>query len=370
MKLYQEKVMCCGCGACRDACPVDAIRMVRDPEGFWYPQADEKACVQCGRCRTVCPMGKAETAGTNLYFGARAREDAVLRGSSSGGVFPVLAEYVLQRHGAVFGAGWGEHMEVLHQEAWTLEELEGLKRTKYVQSRLDGVYRRIETLLREDKWVLFCGAPCQAHALRLFLGKPHPKLLTAGLVCYGAPSPGVWEDYVRLLERRHGGALTAFSFRDKRNRDGGHTRAYVCGGREFAGDLNLDPYCGLYFANCIIRPACHACPYCTTDRGSDFTLGDFWGIEKIQSDDGMGHSLVMLHTDKAREVWPEIRERLNWFSCEREDLLQPRLVGPTPAAGSRGVFMALRRVLPGTALLLLAEKARLLAGLLRQLKGR
>ncbi|MDE7054791.1 MAG: Coenzyme F420 hydrogenase/dehydrogenase, beta subunit C-terminal domain [Oscillospiraceae bacterium] len=370
MTPYQNKEKCCGCGACRDACPVEAIRMARDPEGFWYPQTDAVRCIQCGRCQAVCPIEKTETAERGLYFGAKAREDTVRYGSSSGGVFPVLAEYVFRRRGAVFGAGWGEHMEAVHQEARSREELEGLKGTKYVQSRLEGVYRRIEALLREDEWVLFSGTPCQAHALRLFLGKPYPKLLTADLVCYGAPSPGVWEDYVRLLERRHGGALTAFSFRDKRNRDSGHTRAYVCGGKEFAGDLRFDPYCGLYFANCIIRPACHACPYCTTDRGSDFTLGDFWGIEKIQVDDGMGNSLVMLHTDKSLEVWTEIREELDWFPCEREDLLQPRLVSPTPATGGRRLFMALRRVLPGEALFILAEKARLLAGLRRRMKGR
>ena len=368
MTPYQKKELCRGCGACRDACPVDAIRMVCDPEGFWYPQTDEVRCIQCGRCQAVCPIEKGETAEIDLYFGARAKADSIRFASSSGGVFPVLAEYVLRRHGAVFGAGWGEHMEVVHREARTREELEGLKGTKYVQSSLEGVYRRIRTLLLADEWVLFCGTPCQAHALRLFLEKPYPKLLTADLVCYGAPSPGIWKGYVKLLERRRGGTLTAFSFRDKRNRDSGHTRSYVCGGREFAEGLNADPYCGMYFANWIIRPCCHACPYCTTDRGSDFTLGDCWGIEKIRTDDGMGNSLVMVHTSKAQAVWAEVREELDWFPCEREDLLQPRLVGPTPVSPKRKLFMFLWRVLPGTALFILFERARLLAGLLRRLK--
>lgn len=83
----------------------------------------------------------------------------------------------------------------------------------------------------------------------------------------------------------------------------------------------------------------------------------------------MGNSLVMLHTDKSLEVWTEIREELDWFPCEREDLLQPRLVSPTPATGGRRLFMALRRVLPGAAPLVLADKARWLAGLLRRMKG-
>ena len=143
----------------------------------------------------------------------------------------------------------------------------------------------------------------------------------------------------------------------------------MCGGREYAGALNADPYCGLYFANYIIRPSCHACPYCTVDRGSDFTLGDFWGIEKLRPDDGMGNSLVILRSEKAREVWAEIAGELDWFPCRREAVLQPRLTGPTPAARGRGAFMALRRVLPAGAVFGLFEWVRQAAGLLRRLKG-
>lgn len=371
MKLYREKELCCGCGACMDACPVDAVRMTEDGEGFFYPQADAAACIRCGRCEAVCPMGREEAAPDNRYFGARAREGRVRLASSSGGVFPVLAEYVLRRRGAVFGAAFGEGMEAAHREAWSLEELEGLKTTKYIQSRMDGVYRRVRALLEEGRQVLFCGTPCQAHALRRFLGGPCDGLITADLVCFGVPSPGIWTDYVKFLERRHGGALTAFSFRDKRARDNGHTRAYVCAGKEYAGDLGGDPYCGMFFGGYIIRPSCHACRYCTTDRGSDFTLGDFWGIGKVrpEADDGMGNSLVMLHTEKARGVWAEVREELDWFSCEEKDLLQPRLMGPTPAARGRGGFMALRRVLPAAALFPLFECARRAAGLLRRTGG-
>lgn len=372
MKPYLEKKLCCGCGACRDICPVDAIRMRADGEGFLYPEIEESACVRCGRCEAVCPIGRGEAALDGLYFGARAREGGVRRDSSSGGVFPVLAGYVLRRRGSVFGAAFGEGMEVAHREARSPEELRGLKTTKYVQSRMEGVYRRIKALLDEGGWILFCGTPCQVHALRRFVGKPYPRLLTADLVCYGVPSPGIWADYIKLLERKHGGTVTAFSFRDKRAGDNGHTRAYICGGREFAQDLSADLYCGMFFGNYIIRPSCHVCPYCTTDRGSDFTLGDFWGIEKVrqEADDGMGNSLVILRTEKAREVWAEVREELDWFACDREDLLQPRLTGPTPAAGGRGAFMALRRVLPAAALFGLFRGAQGAAGALRRIRGR
>lgn len=242
-------------------------------------------------------------------------------------------------------------MEVVHQEARSREELEGLKGTKYVQSRLEGVYRRIEALLREDEWVLFSGTPCQAHALRLFLGKPYPKLLTADLVCYGAPSPGVWEDYVRLLERRHGGALTAFSFRDKRNRDSGRTCAALIGEKELVWPLGRDLYCRSYFSRVNLRPSCFRCRYCTPDRSSDLTLGDFWGIETVRPgfDDGMGCSAVLCRTEAGEALWRRVRQETEWFACGVEEIAndsQPRLREPTAERPGRGACMALWRLLP------------------------
>ena len=358
MELYRKKEECCGCGACGDICPVGAIRMAMDGEGFLYPEIDEKKCIKCGKCERTCPIREASHGGDashgnpgkaeNSYFGIRARDRNLRLASSSGGMFPLLADYVLRRQGVVYGAAFDQHMRVAHREACGGEELDALKRTKYVQSDLTGTYGRIRQRLAEGRWVLFVGTPCQAHALRRFLGKTWPKLIVADLVCYGAPSPGIWASYVKWLERKRGGRMTAFSFRDKRAGDNGHTCAYVVDGKEYAGNLNSDMFCRMYFTDYIIRPSCHACGYCTVDRDSDFTLGDFWGIEKVRPDmdDGLGTSMVILHTDLAREIWEEMKGEADWFPCGREDVLQPRLKGPTPAVAGRDRFMGLYRRLP------------------------
>lgn len=351
MKLYTEKKECCGCGACVDVCPAKAVYMVSDEEGFLYPQVNASLCIKCKRCEAVCPMKKpTEGCGEceNAYFGIQAESETIRYGSSSGGMFPILAEYVFRHQGVVYGAAYDEAMKVVHKEVQNREELEAVKRTKYVQSDMRGIFRRIEVQLGEGRLVLFCGTPCQASALRLFLNKSYSNLIIADLICYGVPSPGIWEAYVQYLEKKHKGKMTAFSFRDKRNRDNGHTCSYVIDGKEYAGSLYRDIYCRMYFKNYTLRPSCYRCPFCTVERSSDITLGDFWGIEKVRPDaeDGMGTSLAILHTDKMNHVWEQTKEGLFWFECEKENILQPRLKEPTPMAAKRERFMTFYRTIP------------------------
>lgn len=347
MELYQKKEMCCGCGACAEICPPKAIKMIQDKEGFAYPQINSSACMECSKCRDVCPIkAQKSVIGEKLYMGAQAKEDKVRYSSSSGGVFSVLAQYVIGYQGIVYGAGYNEDMKVIHKGVEKQDHLDQIKRTKYVQSCMDGIYSQIERNLKEGRWVLFCGTPCQTNALMLFLNENYERLILVDLVCYGVPSPGIWNDYVRYLEYKHNGRLTDFSFRDKRNRDNGHVCSYRIDGKEYAGPLYEDLYCRIFFKNYSLRPSCYHCKFCTVNRQSDFTIGDFWGIEHVRPDmdDGMGTSMVIMHSEQAKKIWNEIMAELNWFACTKEDVLQPRLLEPTGSATSRKVFMWLYQV--------------------------
>lgn len=349
MKKYQKKEACCGCGACAEICPAKAVTMIRDQEGFCYPQVNQSVCTECGKCRQVCPVGEqGRGGGFKLYLGAQAKDEGLRYSSSSGGVFAVLAEYVIERQGSVYGAGYDGNMRVIHTEASDQIQLERIKRTKYVQSSMEGIYRRIEKNLEENRWVLFCGTPCQAQALMLFLKKNYEKLIVVDLVCYGVPSPGIWEDYVRYLEHKHRGKMTVFSFRDKRNKDNGHVRSYVIDGVEYVDSLYQDIYCKMYFRNYILRPSCHHCKFCSVDRNSDFTIGDFWSIDCVRPDleDGMGTSMVIVHSERGKRIWKEIEGEFVWFVCKKKDLLQPRLLSQTSQARVRWIFWLLYRCLP------------------------
>lgn len=96
--LFDDKKDCCGCGACMNVCPKNAIRMAEDEVGFVYPEIDQNLCVGCGVCKKACGyqmqplMQKSEA-----VYAAASNNDNLLRKSASGGAFAVLAENVLKK---------------------------------------------------------------------------------------------------------------------------------------------------------------------------------------------------------------------------------------------------------------------------------
>lgn len=58
--LFENKENCCGCSACYAACPLKAISMVSDSEGFVYPQINGEKCIGCLKCTTVCAFKAAQ----------------------------------------------------------------------------------------------------------------------------------------------------------------------------------------------------------------------------------------------------------------------------------------------------------------------
>lgn len=346
-KIFEKKSRCCGCGGCAEACPVGAISMKADGEGFFYPSINRKKCTDCGRCEAVCPLRgpweePPEETGLQkgpeekerrkrIYIGAQAKEDTLRLASSSGGVFPVLAKYVLSQDGIVFGAAMEADGVVRHKEAGTPEELAALQKTKYVQSDLTGCFQKVRQYVEAGRLVLFTGLPCQCQAIKRYMGEEKENLLLADLVCYGAPSAKIWKKYIRELEKKYGGRFSGFSFRDKRAKNNGQTVSVKIGEKEHTWPIGRDPYCRIYFWNVLLRPSCYTCRFCTVNRESDVTMGDFWGIERVKPelDDQMGTSIVILHSEKALRLWKAVEAEFRYFTCRKEEIMQPRLRTPT-----------------------------------------
>lgn len=324
-QLFNNKAACFGCGACAAVCSQNAITMAPDSEGFPYPVVDAQTCVDCGACGAVCPANAPAEGMDGTAYAVRCNDIPTLQLSSSGGAFSLMADQVLKMGGLVCGAAFDEDFRVCHV---LCEEIAPMRKAKYVQSDLTGIYDAIAAALGQGRTVLFTGTPCQCDGVRKYFGGARAGLILAALLCRGVQSPGLWAEYVAHLEQA--GRLEAYCFRDKRAKNDAHTVAYTVGGQETALPMDNDPFSRLYLKCLTLRPSCYHCPYARWENPFDLTFGDFWGIEKVHPElnDGMGTSLMIARSEAARALVDGMRDQALVLESTREDALQPALTEP------------------------------------------
>jgi len=216
----QDPKDCCGCTACASICTHNAITMEPDVLGFLYPKVDKTKCVECGLCEKVCQFNDNYDKSLNLAqpiaYAARHKDINEVMRSRSGAAFVAISDYVLEKGGVVYGAGYKDHFRVAHKRATTKEERDEFRGSKYVQSDLTGVFREVKEDLKNGLTVLFSGTPCQTSGLNAYVGKKlREKLILVDIVCHGVPGPFLWRDYIAYLEKKQGDEIVVVNFRDK-----------------------------------------------------------------------------------------------------------------------------------------------------------
>ena len=307
-----EKKNCSGCHACSNICPKRCIEMKADEEGFLYPFVNHDQCIKCGLCKNSCPIINAQPDDKKepRAYACFNKDLEIRLKSSSGGIFSLLAESLLENGGVVFGAGFNKNFEVVHQCVKQKEDLDILRTSKYVQSRIGETYKSAQEFLKQGKQVLFTGTPCQIEGLRKFLKKDFDNLLT-----HGVPSPSVWEKYVNYRKEKDNGEIKNISFR---NKNSGWHKFSMCfeyaSGEFYSKKLNKDPMMKLFLKNTCLRPSCYDCKFKKISRVSDITLADFWGIGLVARDldDNKGTSLVLINSKKGQEVFEKIKHKINF----------------------------------------------------------
>lgn len=310
--LYQTIEDCCGCKACANACPKNAISFKADEYGFHYPIIDEQLCVGCNICVKTCDFQKKEVEGHIPLKGvaARHKEPSVYVSSTSGGVFTALAQYVLERSGIVFGCVLGDDMVPKHVSAKNLEQIANMRGSKYVQSDTGLVYREVKDNLKSGRWVLFTGTPCQVAALYSFLGNTDTtQLLTVDIICHGVPSPSVFSKYIDFLTRKYGRKVTDIKFRNKRFEwERPVIKVSFEKGKDKWWFTTEDVYYENFNKGNFHRPGCFNCKYACLKRYGDVTIGDFWGYQKanLKMSKKEGISCCLLNSPKAVEIFKEL----------------------------------------------------------------
>lgn len=311
-----NKKDCNGCGICTLNCPVNAIQMEEDNEGFYYPKIDLEKCINCNMCRNIC-SNFCESDKNDVAYMAINKNLDERKNSASGGMFYLLAKYVIDRKGVVFGVEYTEDLKVRHNYYDTLEDCKKFQGSKYVRSNINDSYHRVKHFLDNDKYVLFTGTPCQCNALKVFLKKDYEKLILCDIICHANPSQKIFDMYIDELEKKYSSKIISYDFRSKENGWKSSLPLIKFENGKVISDKTF--YLG-FVGELFNRPSCNSCKFCTEDRVTDFTIGDFWGIDKVLPnvhDDDLGISLIIPNSLKSKEIFDELKEKIYCIKVDK-----------------------------------------------------
>lgn len=322
-KLQAKNLLCTGCGACVNKCANDAIEYIYNYEkdGSMVAQINEEKCVSCHLCETVCPVlteHSNENQVVNECYAVWANDEVRMQ-SSSGGIFTVLAEEMLDRGGYVCAVAYGSGFKAEHIIISDKKELYKLRRSKYMQSDVGFVYRRVEDLLKQDKEVMFVGTPCQVAGIKAYLGQTYKKLLLVDIYCNYTPAYPLFEKY--LHENYNVDDINKIDFRVKKY---GwiadiHTITDKNGNIEEKREYN-DAFQRGYHPKLFMRETCEKCKFAGNPRQGDISIADFWHIGEFypELDDTRGTSCVVINNTKGDVFFDSIQKDL--VMCKKVSL--------------------------------------------------
>ena len=314
MPTLVSKDFCCGCSACANRCPRNAITMTPDITGFLFPVVDKALCIQCGLCEKACPIiecVKPNETSPHSYI-AQNRDDSVRFQSTSGGMFTAIAAEVIRQGGVVFGAAFAQNYTVRHTFVDNIEELVKFRGSKYVQSEIGNSYKEAEGFLKQNRKVCFSGTPCQIQGLKKHLNKDYENLISVDVMCRAVPSPKFFQKYLDYQRKK----LPEFNrvvFRDKTMGYSYPNLALFADKKcLYRGGSEYDQWLRLFFKGFCNRINCHECKFQNGVRISDFTLWDCWNTQDYSHklDDNKGTTNVIAWTEKSHNLLNAIKPTL------------------------------------------------------------
>lgn len=331
----KNKVDCCGCNACGDICPKQAISFKIDNEGFWYPEVNMDKCIDCHLCEKVCPIINIDTLKKNdfkepICYAAIHKNYEVRFDSTSGGLFSAFAEKFYRDKGYVGGAIIAEDRSIKQFISPDKSDLPKLRSSKYTQSNFEGFFRQVRDLLRNGEKVVVCGGPCQMSALRAFLGyKDFENLLILDYVCHGINSPLIGRKNREWLEKKHQSKVVYSKAKNKELgwRNLTSKTIFANGDIEYQTKESNRFTHGYLITGAFCRPSCYDCKFKGFPRIADISLADFWGIEKVKGvdkslDDNIGTSLVLINSEKGKRFFEEIKPKLKYVELPYQTALE------------------------------------------------
>lgn len=314
LETVEEIEKCVGCRNCENICPVDAIDIIEEKIGILKPVVDTEKCIKCRKCIDVCPLngGKTHQLSEKICY-AVAADSGEREKSSSGAVFPLIADIILKDGGYVCGAVFDtkNNFSVKHIITNDRQKISDMRGSKYAKSDLGNCFEQIKKHLQNNKQILFTGTPCQVAALYKYIPENLTKnLIAMDFICHGTPSNKVYADYIASLEQNNK-QIRSIQFRNKKIL-GWNTGLIVeyNDGTRMIENSSQNEYMRGYLTDYTENEGCYTCKFKET-RMSDITIGDFWGIDKIYAiDSSEGISFFSYNTSKGKRIYDCIKDKL------------------------------------------------------------
>lgn len=304
---------CTGCSACVNICPTNALSLKSDVHGYYRSTIDQSLCIYCEKCVDTCPI--ITPVQNNNYkepiaYEFIAQDENLLFTSASGGVFPLLAKQIFKEGGVVVGVAWREDFTVGHILIDKEEDLYKLQKSKYIQSYVGDIYRRIKENLNQGIKVLFSGCPCQVAGLRNFLNNDYDNLHLIDLLCHYSPSAKFFTKY--LKDEFGENNVKHYEFRNKSVGWSADCHQVILkDGTKLVRRYEEDSYQRVFHTRIMMPYSCQYCFFSAIPRYGDITLGDFHGIDK--NDENLspnyikGISVVLLNNEKGELLFNKIK---------------------------------------------------------------
>ncbi len=331
MKYVCEENMCTGCMACTNVCAKNAIT-VADKLKSYNAVIDISKCINCKLCHNVCQQN-ADLKGkkTIEYYQGWAKDQGIREGSSSGGIAAVLARAFVENHGIVCSCVFRNGkfgFEIFD----TVNDLHKYAGSKYVKSDPKDIYKNIKKLLMDNKKVLFIGLPCQAAALKRYIGEKYEEsLYLVDLICHGTPSPKILDNYLNCY------SYSLSTLQDIKFRNNNRYQV-CCDGKAIVPKRLIDSYIHAFLNSLIQTENCYHCRYASVKRISDITIGDSWGSELDSDEVNKGVSLILCQTIKGADLIKSADIHLEYVDINKAVEANAQLNHPSEMPAEREKF--------------------------------
>ena len=297
--------------------------MIEGKLGFKYPYIDPEKCVNCGLCDINCPIcSKCEKHTPMVVYSYKGTDSERLK-SSSGGFFPLIANYFLDKGYYVSGVVFDDDfLTARYVLTCSADEIDAMRKSKYLEPDLNNVFQKIKVLLQSGERVLFVGLPCHVAGLMKYV-KNKKNLVTIDLICFGAGSPKIYRESVLSFVHKNKLSiheLTKVDFRHKPFIDEEHTVIDLHFGKDVytLKDKQFPYYYG-FVNQLLLRESCYCCEYNSFDRISDLTIGDALG-----HGDALGESIIMCNTDKGVQIVDSLKINHTFVEMDNKGVEETR----------------------------------------------